>query len=221
MSESRSTGVGGRGKLAHRLVPMTGRNPQEIGRVATPLELLFDLTFVVAVGTAALHYAELLADGHPAQAAGAFLLAMFAICVAWIGFSWFASAFGTDDWLYRALTMVQMIGVVVFELGIPAMFHSVEEGDHLEMRVMVLGYIVMRVAVVLQWGRVSWESPSFRKVARANILWTLIAQVGWTVVAFADLPLPAAVISFAVLGTLDVLQIHCARVTRQSHRPVL
>ncbi|MGY4918472.1 low temperature requirement protein A [Streptomyces sp. 900116325] len=59
---------------------MTGRNPEEAHRVATPLELLFDLTFVVAVGTAASQYADLLADGHPAQAVGAFLLAMFAIC---------------------------------------------------------------------------------------------------------------------------------------------
>ncbi|MFD8780621.1 low temperature requirement protein A [Streptomyces sp. NPDC059916] len=184
---------------------MTGRNPEEAHRVATPLELLFDLTFVVAVGTAASQYAELLADGHPAQAVGAFLLAMFAISVAWISFSWFASAFGTDDWLYRALTIVQMIGVVVFALGIPAMFHSVEEGDHLELRVMVLGYIVMRVAVVLQWWRVSRESPSFRKVARANILWTLIAQVGWTVVGFAHLPLLAVIISVVVIGTLELL----------------
>ncbi|MFJ3641229.1 low temperature requirement protein A [Streptomyces sp. NPDC090108] len=184
---------------------MTGRDPEEAHRVATPLELLFDLTFVVAVGTAASQYAELLADGHPAQAVGAFLLAMFAISVAWVSFSWFASAFGTDDWLYRALTIVQMIGVVVFALGIPAMFHSVEEGDHLELRAMVLGYIVMRVAVVLQWWRVSRESQSFRKVARANILWTLIAQVGWTVVGFVHLPLPAVIMSVVVIGTLELL----------------
>lgn len=78
---------------------------------------------------------------------------MFAISVAWISFSWFASAFGTDDWLYRALTMVQMIGVAVFSLGLPAMFHSIREGEHLELRTMVLGYVVMRVAMVLQWRR--------------------------------------------------------------------
>lgn len=207
MSDSRSTGTtgSGRGTLARRLVPMTGRDPEEAHRVATPLELLFDLTFVVAVGTAASQYAELLAGGHPAQAVGAFSLAMFAISVAWISFSWFASAFGTDDWLYRALTMVQMIGVVVFALGIPAMFHSVEEGDHLELRVMVIGYIVMRVAMVLQWWRVSRESPSFREVAWANILWTLVAQVGWTVVGFGHLPLLAVIVSVIVIGALELL----------------
>ncbi|WP_258044201.1 low temperature requirement protein A [Streptomyces sp. SM11] len=47
-------------------------------------------------------------------------MAMFAINVAWISFSWFASAFATDDWLYRVLTMFQMIGAVVFSLGLPA-----------------------------------------------------------------------------------------------------
>ena len=35
-------------RAAHGLRPMSGRDPQEQGRVATPLELLFDLTFVVA-----------------------------------------------------------------------------------------------------------------------------------------------------------------------------
>ena len=35
-------------RAAHGLRPMSGRDPQEQARVATPLELLFDLTFVVA-----------------------------------------------------------------------------------------------------------------------------------------------------------------------------
>ena len=34
--------------LSHRVTRMTGRDPQESHRAATPLELLFDLTFVVA-----------------------------------------------------------------------------------------------------------------------------------------------------------------------------
>ncbi|MET7361294.1 low temperature requirement protein A [Streptomyces sp. NPDC005562] len=192
------------GKLAHSMVPMTGRDPDEQGRTSSPLELLFDLTFVVAVGTAASHFAEMAAEGHPGQAVTAFVLAMFAISVAWISFSWFASAFGTDDWLYRALTMVQMIGVVVFSLGLPAMFHSVEEGGHLELRVMVIGYVVMRVAMILQWWRAARQSPSFRHVGRANILWTVIAQLGWVVVAFTPMPLAAVFTAFVVLGALEL-----------------
>ncbi|MFF1379049.1 low temperature requirement protein A [Streptomyces sp. NPDC058308] len=209
---STSTGPGidsgsgsGTGKLAHSIVLMTGRDPDERGRVSSPLELLFDLTFVVAVGTAASRFAEMVAEGHPGQAVTAFVLAMFAISVAWISFSWFASAFGTDDWLYRALTMVQMIGVVVFSLGLPAMFHSVEEGGHLELRVMVIGYIVMRVAMVLQWWRAARQSPSYRRVCMANIRWTVIAQIGWVVVAFTRLPLAAVFVAFVVLGALELV----------------
>lgn len=205
MSDSEHVDTAGGGKLAHRLVPMTGRDPDEPGRVASPLELLFDLTFVVAVGTAAFQFAEMLAKGHATQALVAFVLAMFAISVAWISFTWFASAFGTDDWLYRVLTMLQMIGVVVFSLGLPAMFHSVEEGGHLELRAMVIGYVVMRIAMVFQWWRAARQSPSFHKVGLAGIRWTVTAQLGWIVVGFSELPSTAVFAAFIVLGALELL----------------
>ncbi|GCD45957.1 membrane protein [Streptomyces paromomycinus] len=191
--------------MSHRLVPMTGRDPEEHHRAASPLELLFDLTFVVAVGTTATQFAEMLADGHTAQAITAFVMAMFAISIAWLSFSWFASAFATDDWLYRALTMVQMIGVVVFALGLPAMFHSVEAGGHLALRTMVIGYVVMRIAMVAQWWRAARESPPFHDVGMANIRWTVVAQAGWIVVAFTRLPLAVVFASFLVLGALELL----------------
>ena len=65
---------------------------------------------------------------------GAFSFAMFAICWAWINFSWFASAYDTDDWFYRVSTMVQMIGVIVLALGLPAMFASVDARHVLRQR---------------------------------------------------------------------------------------
>ncbi|WP_227984839.1 low temperature requirement protein A [Nocardia spumae] len=197
--------TGGARGLAHRLVPMSGRDPDEPGRVSSPLELLFDLTFVVAVGTSATYFAEMVAAGHAGKATIAFVLAMFAIVNAWINFSWFASAFDTDDWLYRGLTMVVMIGVVVFALGLPAMFHSVDVGDHLDVRVMVIGYIVMRVAMVSQWWRAGRESPSFRHVGYASIRWTIIAQIGWVVIGFVHMPLLVAGVGCVLLGVLELL----------------
>ena len=50
--------------LAHRRARMGGRDPHEEHRVATPLELLFDLAFVVAYGLAADELAHYLAEGH-------------------------------------------------------------------------------------------------------------------------------------------------------------
>ncbi|WP_240434444.1 low temperature requirement protein A [Streptomyces sp. YIM 130001] len=190
---------------AHRRVPMAGRDPDEHERASTPLELLFDLTFVVAVGTAAAQFAELLAEGHVGHATTAFALAMFAISVAWISFSWFASAFGTDDWLDRLLTMVQMVGVVVFALGLPAMFHSVDEGGRLELRGIVLGYVVMRIAMVAQWWRASRESAAYRRVGMANMRWIAIAQIGWVVIAFVHLPTWLVVVAVPLLGVLELL----------------
>ncbi|CAM5731361.1 Membrane protein OS=Streptomyces microflavus OX=1919 GN=ltrA PE=4 SV=1 [Streptomyces microflavus] len=81
MNESRSTSTSGKLGLFRRLVPMTGRDPDEHGRTSSPLELLFDLTFVVAVGTAASQFAEMVAEAHAGQAVIAFVLAMFAISV--------------------------------------------------------------------------------------------------------------------------------------------
>ena len=45
---------------------MGGRDPHESHRTVTPLELLFDLTFVIAYGVAANELAHELAEGHVA-----------------------------------------------------------------------------------------------------------------------------------------------------------
>ncbi|WP_340406971.1 low temperature requirement protein A [Gordonia malaquae] len=167
------------------------------------MELLFDLTFVVAVGAAATQFAEMLSEGHILSAVGAFVLAMFAVCAAWISFTWFGSAFDTDDWLYRILTMVQMVGVVVFTLGIRPMFHSLETGE-LDLRLMVLGYVIMRLSIVVQWWRVAHSARAYSRLARVNIAWTILAQIGWVVIAFASLPNQIALPALLVVGILEM-----------------
>ena len=183
--------------LVHRRRPMTGRDPHEEHRVSTPLELLFDLTFVVAFGTAASSLAHALGEEHIGSGIVAFCLATFAVTWAWINFSWFASAFDTDDWIYRLTTMLQMVGVLVFALGIPSMFASVvEHGDTLDIDIMVWGYVVMRVAMLLQWARARRHNPDHGAACSAYIVSILIAQVLWCVIAVSDLSVGA---SFAAL----------------------
>ncbi|KOX17324.1 hypothetical protein [Nocardiopsis sp. NRRL B-16309] len=41
-----------------------------------------------------------------------------------------ASAY--DDAFFRVATKVQMIGVLVITLGLPQLFHSIDEGRHLD-----------------------------------------------------------------------------------------
>jgi low temperature requirement protein LtrA len=139
--------------LHHHRRRMAGRNPLAVHRAASSLELLFDLTFVAAFALAAARFAHVLVEGHFAAGLIGFGLASFAICWAWINFSWFSSAYDTDDWIFRIAVMVQMTGVLVLAIGLPRMFASVEHGAHFDNSVMVLGYVIMRVALVFQWLR--------------------------------------------------------------------
>ncbi len=192
-----------------RLVRMTGRDVHAPHRAATPLELLFDLAFVVAFGQAGDQLAHLVAEGHVGSGILGFVFAMGATCWAWINFTWFASAYDTDDWVYRLTTMVQMIGVVIFALGLPAMFTSLDHGDHVDNGVMVLGYIVMRVALVAQWLRAAKQDPERRRTALAYAFWVSLAQVGWIVLLVANVTTPvffvAAVLLFVLEGTGPVI----------------
>lgn len=158
---------------------MTGRDPAERHRSATPLELLFDLTFVVAFGIAASQAAHYAAEGHWWTALAGFGFAMFGTIWAWINYSWFASAYDTDDWLYRVLTMVQMVGVLVFALGLPPMFRSIDEGGAVANDIMVAGYVVMRIAMVLQWLRAAAQDPAHRATALRYAFFVTASQVGW------------------------------------------
>jgi low temperature requirement protein LtrA len=182
--------------LAHRVTRMGGRDPGEPHRVATPLELLFDLTFVVAFGVAAEQFAHLLAEGHVASGLTGFAFAMFGVCWAWINFSWFASAYDTDDWPFRVATMVQMVGVLVFSLGLPEFFRSIDEGHRVDNRVMVAGYVVMRVAMVFQWYRAATQDPARRSACLTYLTTILVAQVGWVLL----LSVETSVLGFFLLG---------------------
>src|SRR5829696_7835211 len=109
-------------------VRMRPRATDEPHRASSPLELLFDLTFVVAVAAITAQLAHGITDGHGLEELPAFLQVFFAIWWAWMNFTWFASSYDTDDVPYRLLTMVQMAGVLVLAAGVPAAF---VDGDYL------------------------------------------------------------------------------------------
>ncbi|MDR6868579.1 low temperature requirement protein LtrA [Microbacterium resistens] len=189
----------------HRLRRMVGRDPQEPHRAASPLELLYDLTLVVAFSQAGTQMAHLLEIGHYGAAISSFCFAMFAICWAWINFTWLASAFDNDDIFFRIATMVQMMGVLIMALGMPALFHSIDEGVHIDNVVLVAGYVVMRVSTLALWLRVAHDSPRYRKTALLYAKLIAVAQVYWIVLIFINPPLPVMVglLLFAVV--LEVL----------------
>lgn len=190
--------------LRHALSRMGGRDPHEKHRTATPLELFFDLTFVIAFGVAGSQFAHAVAEAHFWPGLLAFAFAMFATIWAWINFTWFASAYDTDDWVFRVVTMVQMVGVLILAMGIEPMFHSIIEGKHVDNVAMVLGYIIMRVALIFQWLRAARQDPARRETCLRYAKYVAVVQVGWVGVLLIDASVATTFLMAAPLFILEM-----------------
>ena len=150
------------------LVPMRARSPLEAHRAATPLELLFDLVFVVAIARAASELHHGIAENHAPEAILGFVIIFMGIWWAWMNFTWFASSYDTDDVPYRLLVMTQMTGALILAAGVGGDFSTV-----------VVGYVIMRMAQVAQWIRAARSDPdrtttSYRYafgIAALQVLW--------------------------------------------------
>lgn len=190
------------GYYRHGLMRMRGREVSEKHRVASSLELIFDLVFAAAFGVAGVQLSHGYATGHIGASVLAFGFAMAAIVWAWINFSWFSSAFDTDDWLFRVTTMVQMAGVIVLAIGLPDMFASIDAGQVLNNQTMVLGYVIMRIALTVQWLRVARQSQ-YRTAAGLYIGFVGTAQIGWVLLALAPLSLGTSAVCAIFLFLLE------------------
>ncbi|MFG2114684.1 low temperature requirement protein A [Streptomyces sp. NPDC048718] len=158
------------------LLPLTARPRDEAHRVSTPLELIFDLCFVVAVAQAGVELVHAVAEGHAGSGIGNYVMIFWGIWWAWMNFTWFASAYDNDDVVYRLVTLVQIAGVLVFAAGVPSAFES---HDFL---VVYIGYVIMRLALASQWLRAARHAvdPAERRLCRRYVTGVLACQVGWT-----------------------------------------
>ncbi len=176
---------------------MRARDPREAHRASTPLELLFDLCFVVAVSQVATQWHHALTEGHTGVGLLGYVMVFFAIWWAWMNFTWFASAYDTDDVPYRLLTLLQMAGVLVLAAGVPAAFTD------FDFTVITLGYVVMRVAMIGQWLRAAAEHPEGRRTALRYAAGIAVVQLGW--LARLALPQPWGLVGFLALAAAEML----------------
>jgi low temperature requirement protein LtrA len=176
--------------------PMTARDPHEEHRASSPLELLFDLTFVVAISSAAAELHHAISEDHVVAGVLGYLVVFFAIWWAWINFTWFASAYDCDDAIYRVLTVLKMAGVLVLAVGVPAAFENFDIGT------VVLGYTIMRVAMIALWLRAAHDDPTRAPVTRAYAAGLAVIQLLWIGLIFV--PAPWGFIGFVVLVVGEV-----------------
>jgi len=177
-------------------LPLAARSPHEPHRVSTPLELLFDLVIVVAVaqGGQGLHHA--LAEGHVYEGVRAYAMVFFGIWWAWMNFTWFASAYDNDDVVYRLMVMVQLTGALIYAAGIPRFEHG-------DLHVGVLGYVVMRLALVTLWLRAARGDAERRRVAYRYAAGVLLVQVAWILLLWV--PPRLRVPGFVVLAAVELV----------------
>jgi low temperature requirement protein LtrA len=177
------------------IVPMRSRSPEEEHRAATPLELFFDLVFVVAVAQAASRLHHGIAEAHVAEAVISYMMVFFAIWWAWMNFTWFASAYDTDDVPYRLAVFVQIIGALILAAGAPQAF------DEHDFTIVTLGYVVMRLALVGQWLRAARSDPARRLTAYRFAAGVTACQIGWVALLF----FPAAWWGFPLMALAELL----------------
>ena len=164
-------------------------------RPSTPLELLFDLCFVVAVAFLATELHHGVADGHPAPALLTYLALFVPVWWAWMSYTWFATAFSHDDTTTRLLTGAQMLGVLAVAAAVP----SAAKGELLGF---ALAYAAMRVPLVGQWVRSGLEDPVHRAFAFTYAVGSGVAQVLWVVGALA--PTVPRVAAFAAALAVEL-----------------
>jgi low temperature requirement protein LtrA len=182
-----------------RFRPLLGRDPHQVHRASTPLELLFDLTAVVAFAQVSMHVALAVSAGHVAAAAIGLVCTTFAVCWAWINYTWLASAYDTDDGLFRIATLLELIGVLIVAVGVGPFISSLEMGEAPDPGIVVTGYAVMRVTTVFLWLRAAQDDPSHRRTALTYAMLIPTAQVGWITLAVVRPPFGASLGLAAVL----------------------
>lgn len=173
--------------------PMLMRGNQESHRAATPLELLYDLVSVIAIASAAAGLHHAIADDHIFEGLLAFGVIFFAIWWPWMNFTWFASAYDTDDVPYRIAILIQMAGALILAASVGDVFKS------FDFRLGVIGFIIMRLSLISLWIRVARHNPEHRLTAQRYVIGLILCQIAWTLLTFV------APESFTLLGTFILI----------------
>ena len=110
----------------------------------------------------------------PSKGWSGYLMVFFAIWWAWMNFTWFASAYDCDDVAYRLAVFVQIAGALILAAGVPRMFET-----HTPNIAVLTGYVVMRLAMVVQWLRAAASDPGHRVTARRYAAGITVVQLAW------------------------------------------
>lgn len=159
------------------LRPPTLRSTEDGDRRATWLELFFDLVFVVAVA----ELAHSLATHLTPRGTVAFVVLFVSVWWAWVGSTFYATRFDTDDAGYRVLTAAEMFAVAALAVNIHAGLGATSRG-------FALAYASVRGILVLKYFRAFRHIPEARPLTGRFAAGFGLAALVWFASAFVPPP---------------------------------
>jgi low temperature requirement protein LtrA len=123
-------------------------------RHATWLELFFDLVFVVAVA----ELGQNLSDDPTLHGFLGYIGLSIPVIWAWMGFTFYANRFDTDDLAYRLLILLAMFAVAALATNTP---HASETGG----RAFAVSYVFVRLVLLVLYARAIRYVPEARPLA--------------------------------------------------------
>ncbi len=136
------------------------------------------------------------AEGHILEAIIKFTVIFISIWWAWVNFTWYASAFDSDDTAHRIGTMVIMGGAMILAAGVPGYF------ENESMILPLTGYVVMRLGLAFLWWRAAIaDDHEWRGTAIRYGLGLVVLQIMWVSAALLlDPPILFGVLPLIMLG---------------------
>ena len=185
---------------------------QDKARHATWLELFFDLVFVVAVA----ELAHELSGDVSLAGFGRFVALFVPVWWAWIGATYYANRFDTDDALHRLLTFVQMVAAAALAVNVHHGLGETSAG-------FAVSYAVFRFVLVLQYARAGRQVAEARALTRRFGTGFAVAATLWLLSAFVPAPwrfvLWAAGLAVDFATPISAGRLHTTLAPHEEHLP--
>ena len=153
-----------------------------------PLELFFDLVFVLAL----TQCTALMADEPTWTGVGKGMLILGVLWWAWVGYAWLTSVVEPEETLVRFAIFGAMAAMLVVSLSIPQAF-----GDW--GLLFAVAYAIVRLGQIAHFALASHDDPRLRRSLITGLTWSTVVGSGLLVAAaFADGALQGALWTLAL-----------------------
>lgn len=157
--------------------------PDDSERHASWLELFFDLVFVLAVA----QVARILAAHSDADGFLKYVALFVPVWWAWIGFSFYADRFETEEAAYRVLMFAGMLGVIGLSLTLGGAFTATGDVPF------IICYVLVRMILVTLYVRAAYYVPLARPYCNQFIFGLSLSAVALLLSLLVEPPLRYAI----------------------------